>query len=117
MSGSAEDRPDLGERFESARGATPLPTVALGMQLALSSTGLLEQRIWGSASRTQILRRFGLLAHSLAALPHSSITAALDHGQHLQTIFVDTVIDDIGEAPQSRRTHVPPDDAMYLGHT
>ena len=61
MSGSAEDRPDLGERFESARGATPLPTVALGMQLALSSTGLLEQRIWGSASRTQILRRLGIL--------------------------------------------------------
>ena len=35
----------LGERLESAHGATPLPTVALGMQLALSSTGLLEQRI------------------------------------------------------------------------
>jgi hypothetical protein len=29
---------------------------------------------------------FGLLGLSLAALPHSSVTVALDHGQHLQTI-------------------------------
>jgi hypothetical protein len=60
---------------------------------------------------------FGLLGLSLAALPHSSVTVSLDHGQDLQKVCVHTEIDDIGEAPQSRRTHVPPDDAMYLGHT
>lgn len=67
-------------------------------------------------SRVRCIALFGLLGLSLAALPHSSVTVALDHGQHLQTIFVDTVIDDLDEAPQSRRTHVPPDDAVYLGH-
>jgi len=41
-------------------GVAPLPTVSLGMRLVLSSTGLLEQRTWGSASRTQILRRLGV---------------------------------------------------------
>jgi hypothetical protein len=66
---------------------------------------------------SEAIERFGLLGLSLAALPHSSVTVSLDHGQHLQTVCVYTVIDDIGEAPQSRRTHVPPDDAMYLGHT
>lgn len=66
---------------------------------------------------SEAIERFGLLGLSLTTLPHSSVTVALDYGQHLQTIFVDTVIDDIGEPPQSRRTHVPPDDAMYLGHT
>ena len=66
---------------------------------------------------SEAIERFGLLGLSLAALPHSSVTVSLDHGQHLQTVCVHTVIDDIGEAPQSRRTHVPPDDAMYLGHT
>ena len=32
----------LRERIKTVLGATPLPTVALGMRLALSSTGLLE---------------------------------------------------------------------------
>gem|GEM_PF-4498527 len=62
--------------------------------------------------RPRCIAWFGLLGLSLTTLPHSSVTVALDYGQHFQTIFVDTVIDDIGEAPQSRRTHVPPDDAM-----
>jgi hypothetical protein len=70
-----------------------------------------------ACSRVRCIAWFGLLGLSLAGLPHSSVTVSLDHGQHLQTICVHTVIDDIREAPQSRRTHVPPDDAMYLGDT
>ena len=35
----------LRERIETVLEAAPLPTVALGMRLALSSSGLLEQRI------------------------------------------------------------------------
>lgn len=69
-------------------------------------------------SRFCCIAWFGLLGLSLAALPHSSVTVgAWTTAKTLQTIFVETVIDDIGETPQSRRTHVPPDDAMYLGHT
>lgn len=60
---------------------------------------------------------FGLLGLSLSVLPDGSVTVALDHGQHLHTIFVDTVINDIRKPPQPRSTYIPPDDAMNLGHS
>ncbi len=59
---------------------------------------------------------FGLLGLLLTALPDGSVTIGLDHGQHLHTIFVDTVINNIGEPPQSRSTYISPDHSMNLGH-
>jgi hypothetical protein len=58
----------LRERIKTVLEAAPLPTVALGMRLALSSTGLLEQRTYGSDLRTQNLRR---LSHSDPSSPNT----------------------------------------------
>src|SRR5215469_8696238 len=54
--------------------------------------------------------------NSSASLPGGRPTTAVHHREHLDTVGVDTVVNHIGEAPQPRRTHVPPDDAVYLRH-
>jgi|688.fasta_scaffold76357_7 hypothetical protein len=73
------------------------------------------QRYWCAYLPSEAIEKFGLLGLSVTTLPDRSVTVALDHGQHLHTILVDTVINNIGKPPQPRSTYIPPDDAMNLG--